>query len=46
MLTASCMEATGICWESAAAAFLAKKGHAVSVVNLAQISAFGSAAGI
>ena len=39
----ACMEATGIYWE-AAAAFLAKKGHAVSVVNPAQISAFGSAA--
>ncbi len=40
---AACMEATGIYWESAAA-FLAEKGHAVSVVNPAQISAFGSAA--
>ena len=39
----ACMEATGIYWESAAA-FLAEKGHAVSVVNPAQISAFGSAA--
>ena len=39
----ACMEATGIYWE-AAAAFLAEKGHAVSVVNPAQISAFGSAA--
>jgi transposase len=37
------MEATGIYWESAAA-FLAEKGHAVSMVNPAQISAFGSAA--
>jgi transposase len=37
------MKATGIYWESAAA-FLAEKGHAVSVVNPAQISAFGSAA--
>lgn len=39
----ACMEATGIYWESAAA-FLAAQGHAVSVVNPAQISAFGSAA--
>lgn len=39
----ACMEATGIYWESAAA-FLAEKGHAVSVVNPAQIKAFGSAA--
>jgi len=39
----ACMEATGIYWETAAA-FLAEKGHAVSVVNPAQISAFGSAA--
>jgi len=39
----ACMEATGIYWE-AAAAFLAEQGHAVSVVNPAQISAFGSAA--
>ncbi len=39
----ACMEATGIYWE-AAAAFLAEKGHAVSVVNPAQIKAFGSAA--
>jgi len=31
----ACMEATGIYWESAAA-FLAEKGHAVSVVNPAQ----------
>ncbi|MGR0482661.1 MAG: IS110 family transposase [Candidatus Electronema sp. V4] len=39
----ACMEPTGIYWE-AAAAFLADKGHAVSVVNPAQIKAFGSAA--
>lgn len=39
----ACMEATGIYWE-AAAAFLAERGHAVSVVNPAQIKAFGSAA--
>ncbi|CAK8714963.1 MAG: Transposase IS116/IS110/IS902 family protein [Candidatus Electronema aureum] len=37
----TCMEATGIYWESAT--FLAEKGHAVSVVNPAQIKAFGSA---
>ena len=37
-----CMEATGIYWETAV--FLAAQGHAVSVVNPAQISAFGSTA--
>jgi transposase len=37
-----CMEAAGIYWESAAE-FLTEAGHAVSVVNPAQISAFGSA---
>ncbi|CAK8720694.1 IS110 family transposase [Candidatus Electronema aureum] len=36
----ACMEATGIYWE--AAAFLAEKGHAVSVVNPAQIKAFST----
>lgn len=38
----ACMEATGIYWESAAE-FLADAGHAVSVVNPAQIKAFGTA---
>jgi transposase len=38
----ACMEATGIYWE-AAAAFLVEQGHAVSVVNPAQISAFSGA---
>jgi len=37
----ACMEATGIYWE-AVAVFLAEKDHAVSVVNPAQIKAFGS----
>lgn len=38
----ACMEATGVYWE-AAAEFLAGAGHAVSVINPAQISAFSSA---
>jgi transposase len=37
----ACMEATGIYWESIAE-FLTEAGHSVSVVNPAQISAFGS----
>jgi transposase len=37
-----CMEATGIYWE-AVAEFLADAGHKVSVINPAQIKAFGSA---
>lgn len=37
-----CMEATGIYWE-AVAEFLADAGHTVSVVNPAQIKAFGAA---
>ena len=37
-----CMEATGIYWE-AVAEFLADAGHTVSVVNPAQIKAFGVA---
>ena len=37
-----CMEATGIYWE-AVAEFLADAGHPVSVVNPAQIKAFGQA---
>ena len=36
-----CMEATGIYWE-AVAEYLADQGHTVSVVNPAQIKAFGS----
>jgi transposase len=36
----ACMEATGVYWE-AAAEFLADEGHCVSVVNPAQIKAFG-----
>jgi len=39
----ACMEATGVYWE-AVAEFLTETGHAVSVINPAQISAFGSAA--
>ena len=39
----ACMEATGVYWE-AVAEFLSETGHAVSVINPAQISAFGSAA--
>jgi transposase len=38
----ACMEATGTYWESAAE-FLADAGHTVSVVNPAQIRAFGAA---
>ncbi|WP_417909985.1 IS110 family transposase [Candidatus Electronema sp. PJ] len=38
----ACMEATGFYWESAVE-FLTEAGHAVSVVNPAQISVFGSA---
>ena len=38
----ACMEATGIYWE-AVAAYLADAGHTVSVVNPAQIKAFGGA---
>lgn len=37
-----CMEATGIYWE-AVAEFLADAGHTVSIVNPAQIKAFGAA---
>ncbi len=37
-----CLEATGIYWE-AVAEFLADAGHTVSVVNPAQIKAFGAA---
>jgi transposase len=37
-----CMEATGIYWE-ASAEFLSDAGHTVSVVNPAQIKAFGTA---
>lgn len=37
-----CMEATGIYWE-AVAEFLADAGHKVSVINPAQIKAFGAA---
>lgn len=37
-----CMEATGIYWE-AVAEFLADVGHTVSIVNPAQIKAFGAA---
>lgn len=40
-----CMEATGTYWE-AVAEFLADAGHRVSVVNPAQIKAFGMASGI
>src|SRR3954452_25018190 len=36
-----CMEATGVYWE-AVAEFLADKGWTVSVVNPAQIKAFGA----
>jgi transposase len=36
-----CMEATGIYWE-AVAAYLSEAGHTVSVVNPAQIKAFGA----
>jgi transposase len=36
-----CMEATGVYWE-ALAEYLADQGHTVSVVNPAQIKAFGS----
>jgi transposase len=36
-----CMEATGVYWE-AVAEYLADQGHTVSVVNPAQIKAFGS----
>ena len=35
-----CMEATGVYWE-AVAEYLADQGHTVSVVNPAQIKAFG-----
>lgn len=38
--THACMEATGIYWE-ALAAYLADQGHIVSVVNPAQIAAYG-----
>ena len=38
----ACMEATGIYWE-AVAEYLADAGHTVSVVNPAQIKAFGGA---
>jgi len=38
-----CMEATGVYWE-AVAEYLADAGHTVSVVNPAQIKAFGAAA--
>lgn len=38
----ACMEATGTYWESSAE-FLADAGHTVSVVNPAQIKAFGAA---
>ncbi len=38
----ACMEATGVYWESSAE-FLADAGHTVSVVNPAQIKAFGTA---
>ena len=38
----ACMEATGTYWE-AVAEFLADAGHTVSVVNPAQIKAFGGA---
>lgn len=40
-----CMEATGTYWE-AVAEFLADAGHAVSVVNPAQIKAFAVASGV
>lgn len=40
-----CMEATGIYWE-AVAAFLADRGFAVSVMNPAQIKAFGESNGV
>jgi transposase len=38
----ACMEATGVYWESVAE-FLTEAGHAVSVINAAQVNAFGSA---
>ncbi|MCW5207841.1 IS110 family transposase, partial [Desulfobulbus sp. US2] len=38
----ACMEATGVYWESSAE-FLVDAGHTVSVVNPAQIKAFGTA---
>ena len=40
-----CMEATGVYWE-AVAAYLADQGFAVSVVNPAQIKAFGESKGV
>ena len=40
-----CMEATGVYWE-AVAAHLADNGFAVSVLNPAQIKAFGASSGV